>query len=213
MNEVWGAAGDAELLAKIDNDTWVPPDLLRRLAECHQASGAFGVLSGFHFRKEGEALADASRIREIDGVRVLPQPYVGGCAVMLRRAALDEMGKIPCRTEAQSKPFMDSGWTIYQQQMHQRGLVNGYPWPPIHVDHMEDIRSPRCVRTAEHQRYKHALRGMSLEEFTEQLCVWRPNWLPALPASGNGHDARGACRTSAGTSSLPAPRSTSEPRA
>jgi hypothetical protein len=32
------------------------------------------------------------------------------------------------------------------------GLVNGYPWPPIRVDHMEDTRSPRCVQTAEDGR-------------------------------------------------------------
>ena len=71
---------------------------------------------------------------------------------------------------------MDSGWTFYQQRMTDEGLVNGYPWPPVHVDHMEDTRSQRCVRTAAHQEYKQRLRGMSLEQFTQELCVWRPQW-------------------------------------
>ncbi|HVC92192.1 MAG TPA: hypothetical protein VND64_00800, partial [Pirellulales bacterium] len=65
-------------------------------------------------------------------------------------------------------------------------LVNGYPWPPIHVDHMEDVRSPRCIRTAEHQEYKQALRGMSLEQFTEDLCVWRPIWTAPAAENANG---------------------------
>jgi glycosyltransferase involved in cell wall biosynthesis len=187
MNDVWFSDRRAELLAKIDNDTWVPPDLIRRLAECHQRSRRFGVLSGFHFRAEGEALADDSRVSEFDGVRVLAQPYVGGCAVMVRREVVDRLGPIPCRSEGQPGPLMDSGWTFYQQRMTDEGLINGYPWPPIHVDHMEDTRSPRCVRTPEHQEYKRALRGMSLEQFTEELCVWRPMW----DAQGTGDRLQG----------------------
>ena len=187
MNAVWWADHGAELVAKIDNDTWAPPDLLRRLAECHERSKRFGVLSGFHFREEGEVLADESHVQEFDGVRVLAQPYVGGCAVMVRRAVLGRLGPITGRPEGQQSPFMDSGWTFYQQRMTDEGLVNGYPWPPIHVDHMEDTRSPRCVRTDEHQAYKKALRGMSLEQFTQELCVWRPSWMQEAAANGNGN--------------------------
>jgi len=183
-----------ELLAKVDNDTWVPPDLLLRLAECHQRSERFGALSGFHFRAEGEALVEEGRAGKFDGVRVLAQPYVGGCAVMVRRAVLDRLGPICCRGDLAcsgdvargsdapngdgrgTAPVLDSGWTFYQERMTELGLVNGYPWPPIHVDHMEDVRSPRSIRTAEHEAYKQAMRGMSLEEFTRELCVWRPIW-------------------------------------
>jgi 2-polyprenyl-3-methyl-5-hydroxy-6-metoxy-1,4-benzoquinol methylase len=192
MNAVWLSDHGAELVAKIDNDTWVPPDLLRRLAECHRRSRQFGVLSGFHFRAEGEALADDSRVSEIDGVRILAQPYVGGCAVVVRREVLDRLGPIPCRNDAQQGPFMDSGWTFYQQRMTDVGLINGYPWPPIHVDHMEDTRSPRCIRSQEHQEYKRALRDMTLEQFTQELCVWRPSWMQANAERTNRLDETAA---------------------
>jgi hypothetical protein len=36
--------------------------------------------------------------------------------------------------------------------MTDDALVNGNPWPPMHVDRMEDTRSPRCVQTAEDGR-------------------------------------------------------------
>jgi O-antigen biosynthesis protein len=176
MNEVWRSDPSAALLAKIDNDTLVPPDLLTRLAECHARHDRFGVLSGFHFRQEGEALAEDFRVKSFGDVRILPQPYVGGCAVMVRRRTLDELGPIDCQPRAASAPFMDSGWTAYQQRMTAAGYINGYPWPPIHVEHMEDTRSAYCIRSPEHQQYKQALRGMDLEQFTEALCVWRPNW-------------------------------------
>ncbi|HWB11545.1 MAG TPA: glycosyltransferase [Pirellulales bacterium] len=185
MNEAWSSDPEAEFLAKIDNDTLVPPDLFRRLAECHLQSRRFGVLSGFHFRQEGEALAEEHRIKSFDGVRVLPQPYVGGCAVMIRREVFQTIGLIDYRTDGpDGRPFMDSGWTIYQQRLTDQGYINGYPWPPVHVDHMEDTRSPHCIRSEEHQSYKREERGMGLEEFTQELCVWRPNW--ESEPNGNG---------------------------
>jgi hypothetical protein len=182
MNAVWLPEQRASLLAKIDNDTLVPADLLRRLAECHLSSSKLGVLSGFHFRQEGESLIDG-RVRTIDGLPIVAQPYVGGCAVMIRQDVFRRLGPIATQTAGSDRPFMDCGWTMYQQQVEASGLVNGYPWPLVHVDHMEDTRSQHCVRTPEHEQYKHELRGMSLDEFTRELCVWRPNETHASAAA------------------------------
>jgi glycosyltransferase involved in cell wall biosynthesis len=174
MNEVWSSDPEAELLAKIDNDTLVPPDLLRRLAECHAQSQRFGVLSGFHFRKEGEALAEAPRLKTFDGVQVLPQPYVGGCAVMIRRDVFQRLGPITCRTDVpDGKPFMDSGWTFYQQRLTDAGFINGYPWPPVHVDQWKTS----AHRTASAVRNTSAISAMS--------AVWDWRSLPMISASGD----------------------------
>jgi glycosyltransferase involved in cell wall biosynthesis len=184
MNAVWASNRDAELLAKIDNDTLTPPGLIDRLVNCHLASDRFGVLSGFHFRAEGEAIAPQQDVVTVGGVQVLRQQFVGGCAVMVRRDVYERFGAVPetvpVRRETSigyptDRPFMESGWTVYQRWLTEAGLINGYPWPPVHVDHMEDTRSPHCVRSSEHEQYKRAMRGMSLDEFTEELCVWRPH--------------------------------------
>lgn len=184
MNAIWFGEHGAEVLAKVDNDTLVPPELLRRLAECHVRSIHFGALSGFHFRKEGEAIADEKNVVNLNGVRVFRQRFVGGCAIMIRREVLDQIGTIPCGSQGScardqgsgsDRPFMDGGWTWYQQRLDELGYINGYPWPLVHVDHMEDTRSPHCIRTEEHEQYKQALRGMSLDEFTQELCVWKPH--------------------------------------
>jgi len=188
MNAVWGSNHDAQVLAKVDNDTIVPPELLRRLAECHVGSEHFGVLSGFHFRQEGAAIADERKVVAVNGARAFRQKYVGGCSVMIRRDVYEQIGPIPSRsmrptpqptvaggTSPDNRPFMDGGWTWYQERLDELGYINGYPWPLVHVDHMEDTRSPHCIRTDEHEQYKQDLRGMSLEEFTQELCVWRPH--------------------------------------
>jgi hypothetical protein len=175
MNAAWFGRHDAELLAKVDNDTLVPPDLLRRLADCHVRSTHFGALSGFHFRKEGEAIAHEKNVVTVNGANVFRQRFVGGCAIMARRDVLERIGPIPSRRAEGGGPFMDGGWTCYQQRLDELGYINGYPWPFVRVDHMEDTRSPHCIRTEEHERYKRDLRGMSLDEFTQELCVWKPH--------------------------------------
>ena len=112
----------------------------------------------------------------VNGVSVLRQRFVGGCAVMIRREVFDEIGGIPAQQQsANGTPFLDGGWTWYQQKLDQLGYINGYPWPLVHVDHMEDTRSRHCIRTSEHEEYKQSLRGMSLDEFTRELCVWKPH--------------------------------------
>ena len=86
---------------------------------------------------------------------------------------LDAAGTASGRTG--NEPFLQSGWTWYQERMDELGYINGYPWPLVHVDHMEDTRSEHCIRSDEHQSYKRAMRGLSLEEFTQELCVWKPH--------------------------------------
>lgn len=93
---------------------------------------------------------------------------------MMRGEVFEEFGPIPCLSKSQGGPFLESGWTVYQQRLSEAGLINGYVWPPVHVDHMEDTRSPWCVRSEAHEKYKHEMRGMGLQEFTDELCVWRP---------------------------------------
>lgn len=175
MNEVWSSHRNAEILAKLDNDTRVPPDWLQRLVACHLASEKWGVLSGFHFREEGERIAKETDIVTVGDRQVLEQMFVGGCAITIRRKLYEEFSPIPETQQLKKGPFLDSGWTQFQQNLTDAGYRNGYPWPAVHVDHMEDTRSPFCITTEEHQNYKLQMRGMSLEQFTDKLCVWNPH--------------------------------------
>ena len=107
--------------------------------------------------------------------RILKQMFVGGCAITIRRELFENFSPIPEAQPSQNGPFLDSGWTQFQQKLGDAGYWNGYPWPAVHVDHMEDTRSPFCITNEEHQTYKRQMRGMSLEQFTDQLCVWNPH--------------------------------------
>lgn len=169
MNVVWRGAR-TPLVAKVDNDTLIPPQLLATLAAFHRRSRQWGVLSGCHFHPgdvpdfEGQAAIDA-------GMKVYRRPHVGGCAVMMRQSLFAKLGPIACHHAGGSRPFLESSWTEYQDQLSRRGFVNGYPLPLTFVDHMEDTRSDHCVLSAEHEAYKTAMRGQTLEECTMRLYV------------------------------------------
>ncbi len=102
---------------------------------------------------------------------LLRQKHVGGCAVMMRRSLFEKSGKIPVRRPPASGPYLESGWTDYQHQLHNCGFVNGYPLPLIFVDHMEDTRSVHHIPSPEHEEYKLAMRGQGLADYTNKFYV------------------------------------------
>lgn len=169
MNAVWGWS-QSPLVAKIDNDTVVPGDLLARLRECHLGCDRLGVVSGCHFRHEDVG----DRVQPVwssDGVRLLRQPHVGGCAVMMRRSLFEAMGPILAAPPPGRGPFAENGWSRYQERLHRAGCVNGYPLPLVFVEHMEDLRSAWTIDTPEYRAYKQAMRGMSLEQYTREFYI------------------------------------------
>lgn len=176
MNVVWGTSR-SPLLAKVDNDTLVPPHMLSRLAELHRSSEELGVLSGCHFDSADIQSAINAHVEAKEDHRsnaeasILRQSHVGGCAVMMRRAVFAKHGMLACRGVSSDGPFLESAWTDYQEQLHRLGYVNGYPLPLIHVDHMEDTRSPNHIASSEHESYKLAMRGQSLGECTMRMYV------------------------------------------
>lgn len=172
MNVVWGSAR-TPLLAKVDNDTLIPPDLLSKLATFHTSHSNLGVVSGCHFRPEDTGLSQQS-MKCDDGPdekdnEILQTAHVGGCAVMIRRSLFAEFGPIFCQRFSSEDPYLESGWTDYQERIHRAGFINGYPLPLIFVDHMEDTRSINHMNKQEDENYKLAMRGLSLHECTESL--------------------------------------------
>jgi len=166
MNVIWQTA-DTPFVAKVDNDTLVPRHLLRSLVECYLEFPQIGVLSGCHFRKEDLD----SKIIQSDASGVYRQPHVGGCAVLIRTSLLHEFGPIVTQRLATSEPFLDSGWTDYQQRLHAAGYRNGYCLPLVYVDHMEDTRSTHFIGTEVHERYKRSMRQQSLADCTEKFFI------------------------------------------
>ena len=168
MNVVWGTVR-TPLVAKVDNDTLVPPHLLSELSHLLSESSQLGVVSGCHYRSDD--MQELDQVNSDGEQRILRRPHVGGCAVMMRRKVFTQFGPIVCQRLSSETPYLESGWTDYQHRLTQAGYLNGYPLPLIYVDHMEDIRSEHCLQTEEHETYKKAMRGQSLQACTTRHYV------------------------------------------
>lgn len=139
-------ASDAELVGKIDDDMLCPPELIERLVEAHNAHH-FGYIGGFHFRDE-EMAGVQPKITEYNGIKIWERPHIGG-NFLIRRSDFNGY---------EGQGLM--GLSEYQWKFKEKGLVNGYIYPFIFTDHMQDGRSKHCVR-----EYPNKF-GMGTDDYT-----------------------------------------------
>jgi hypothetical protein len=114
----------------------LPPDYLEKLVNAHNKYN-FGFIGGFHFLEE-EMTGVKPIITEYNGVKIWEKPHIGGNFIIRREDFEAYKG------EGQM------GLSEYQWTFRDRGLKNGYLWPPIICDHMQDARSKH-----HHPEYKN----------------------------------------------------------
>lgn len=144
-NAFWRASR-AEFLGKVDNDTLVPPNWLKRLLSAHEQSPTLGVIGGFHFNlKYVDVLALEKRVLSVDGVQLIPDAFIGGCCYLFRRSLQRAIGEIPVSHQK------TIGWTEYQKEIFVRGYMNGYLYPLLMVEHFDDPLDPRNCSLGAHK--------------------------------------------------------------
>lgn len=154
---------EAEFVGKVDADTIVPPEWAERLIRAHRKH-PFGFLGGFHFRRE-DLVGLTPNVEVFHGVCVWRKHHIGGCSYIIRREIFEGY---------EGEGVM--GLSEYQEEIEKKGLINGYLWEPIlWVEHMEDGRSPHCIKTDEYQQYKLKTRGLTIEQYTQGIP--NPNYL------------------------------------
>lgn len=135
-NAFWRTS-NAEFLGKVDNDTLVPRNWLKRLLEAHQRVPDLGVIGGFHFNLGYvDVPALEKRVVSVDGVQLIPDAYIGGCCYLFRRSLQRLIGDLAI------SPQKTLGWTGYQKEIFRRGYINGYLYPLLQVEHFDDPLDP-----------------------------------------------------------------------
>lgn len=143
-NEFWRECR-SEFLGKVDNDTLCPQGWLARLLEAHMQSKQIGVVGGFHFHPEYVDMAGLEqRVTTIDGVDLVPDAFIGGCCYLFRRKVQRAQGFLKVGSR------LTHGWTEYQEGIFlKQGLVNGYIWPLLFVEHFDDPLSDHNLSITE----------------------------------------------------------------
>lgn len=132
---------DAHYVSKVDDDCLVSPGWLETFAAAHEANPQLGVVGSWRHPEEDyrPELAER-RIRELaGGHRLMLNLWVQGSGYLLPRRRVQALGLL---RDGES-------FTGYCLRLATAGAVNGYYFPFVAEDHMDDPRSPNTLITSD----------------------------------------------------------------
>lgn len=125
----------ADLVGIIPNDFILTPGWTRPLARAHADVPEFGMIGCWHFFPEDFDYERAKhKIQKFGQHQILRHPWTGGGAGLVKVETVREFG------------FLKSNSTPnYWKRMALKGYVNGFYFPLIYVEHMDDPKSRYCL--------------------------------------------------------------------
>lgn len=152
VNEIWGRS-KADLLGKLDNDCLMTPGWTRTLAQAHADIAELGVVACWHFAVEDFDYERAKhKIQAFGRHRIFRHPWTCGTGLLIKREMYERMG-----------PIKDRMTTQYWLKMAAAGYINGFYYPLICQEHMDDPKSRHCQTNTEEGLREHASVTASLQ--------------------------------------------------
>lgn len=135
-NWLWRQA-TGSYLSKVDDDCLPDPAWLPTLRRAHQDVAAFGVIGTWRFPPEDvdDALVARKLADYPGGHRLLRNHWVQGSGYLLKREVLADIGPLDG-----AETF--TAWCL---RAARAGWVNGWYYPFLPEDHMDDPRSPHTI--------------------------------------------------------------------
>ena len=161
VNKVWSRS-KADLLGKLDNDCILTPGWTRTLAQAHGDIDQLGVIACWHYpvdEFDESAARRAGKIQTFGSHQILRHPWTCGTGLLIKHQRYDEFGPLP-----------GTATTAYWMQLALAGYVNGFYYPLIAQEHMDDPRSEHClIRDDE-----------SLQKYRDVTVVLRRNGIQSM---------------------------------
>jgi GT2 family glycosyltransferase len=143
-------SSDAVFLSKVDDDCLVSPGWASTLMAAHRDVDQFGVLGSWRFCEEDfEPELALPKVADFPGGhRVLQNFWVQGSGFVMKRSCVERHG--PVRRK--------ESFTNYCVRLALAGWINGWYYPFVTEEHMDDPRSPHTrFRTDEDLRRRPPL--------------------------------------------------------
>jgi glycosyltransferase involved in cell wall biosynthesis len=136
VNEIWGKS-KADLLGKLDNDCLVTPGWTRTLAQAQRDIKNLGVIACWHFPPEDFDYERAKhKIQTFGKHQIFRHPWTCGTGLLIKRDTFEKFG-----------PIQENATTQYWLRIALDGYINGFYYPFIYQEHMDDPRSSHCMLT------------------------------------------------------------------
>lgn len=130
LNAIWKRS-KADLLGKLDNDCLVTPGWTRFLSAAHQDIPNLGVIACWHyFADDFDSNRAAHKIQTFGNHSVFRHPWTCGTGLLVKRSTYEQLG-----------PIQDKATTQYWLNMALSGFINGFYYPLVLQEHMDDPKS------------------------------------------------------------------------
>jgi glycosyltransferase involved in cell wall biosynthesis len=130
VNKIW-ASSKADLLGKLDNDCLVTPGWTRILAQAHNDIPNLGVVACWHYPPEDfDYMRARHKIQTFGKHQILRHPWTCGTGLLIKRSAYSKLG-----------PIIGRGTTGFWIKLARNGYINGFYYPFVYQEHMDDPKS------------------------------------------------------------------------
>lgn len=134
VNEIWSNS-KADLLGKLDNDCLVTCGWTRKLAQAHNDIDNLGVVACWHFSPDDFDYERAKhKIQSFGKHKIFQHPWTCGTGLLIKHETFRKIGPIRGKTTNQ-----------YWLKMAAAGYINGFYYPLICQEHMDDPKSRYCL--------------------------------------------------------------------
>lgn len=173
VNVIWSAS-KADLVGKVDNDCLVTPGWTRILARAHVDIPELGVVACWHFFPDDFYEESARhKIHRYGNHFIFRHPWTCGSGFLVKRETYTKFG-----------PITAGAMTSYFLRMALKGYVNGFYYPPIVQEHMDDPKSPYSFLKDEESYQKAKELTYSLKYHGQETLAdrwrWRKNVIDVL---------------------------------
>ena len=168
-NWLWENAEGA-YVCKVDDDCLLEEGWAQTLRAAHEANPKLGVIGCWRFQDE-DYVPELSEPKTRDlagGHKILVNCWVQGSGYLMKRACVEEQGMLDA---------VDPCFTKYCNRLAERGWLNGFYFPFLREDHMDDPRSPNTLLKRDEDMLEHAPLS-AVRDGVVSLDVWlnRVRW-------------------------------------
>jgi len=158
VNQVWSRS-KGDLLGKLDNDCIVTPGWTRTLAQAHADIEQLGVIACWHYFPDDFDYERAKpKIQSFGRHQIFRHPWTCGTGLLLKREDYRRFG-----------PIQERATTQYWLKMAVAGRVNGFYYPLIYQEHMDDPKSSHCLMhdAGSFEKYKTVTFGLRAGHYND----------------------------------------------
>lgn len=136
----WENSRDADLIGKVDDDCLVPENWCSVLEQAHKDIQLAGVLSCWHyFPQDFKYELCKKKIQSFGQHKIMRNCWVGGSGYLMKKEVINKIGILKA----------NESFTEFCIRAASKGFINGWYYPFLYQEHMDDPRAPHTVFQSE----------------------------------------------------------------